>query len=220
MKPALHLFSLMFLVFFTACQFIAKTVYNGKRPKTETPVSIQNWLQKQHVPFEKVLAVAAEKYYYAGIHYNYGPMLFNNQGDFVSVGYNYDGKFCPKSVDQFLETLVPGFEKNDDQLSNYMIYSRNNIPDTIYPTLKEIYKFSRDLNGNLPADTFQKKKADYTLVIPFAIFLGNTIQTQRVRLFVNAAKRNTAARINIILLNFDKQEWWGEEWNKKINIVV
>jgi hypothetical protein len=55
-------------------------------------------------------------------------------------------------------------------------------------------------------------------VISFALFAGNTIQTAKIRDLINSAAQNPSTKIDIILLCFDKQEWWGKEWNEKIHL--
>jgi hypothetical protein len=207
------------IVVFAGCSFIAKTVNHARKPRIERPVTIINWLEKAKIYNKNIATVEPSSFYLAFTRYNRGPMLFNKKGDFVSVGYNYNGKFCPKSVDEFLKSLYPGFEKGDPTLSNYLLYTSNNS-DTVYPKLEQVFKFSRDING---AEGFHLKQAgdvDYTLILPFSIYSGNTIQVKKLRTFLKAVGENRSARINIILLNFDKQQWWGAEWGKKINIYV
>jgi hypothetical protein len=201
------------------CSFIAKTVHHVKNPKIETAQSIKTWLQKEKISVEKILTVDPSRYFYVMSRYG-GPMLFNEKGNFVSVGYNSDPKFCPKGVKEFLSTLTPGFEKNDEHLFNYIAYRINNRPDTLYPTLNKVYSFARDLYGNEVFAPITFGSRNYTLVVPFTIFSGNTIQTSKMRAFINACRQNASAKIDIILVNFDKQEWWGKEWNEKIHIEV
>jgi hypothetical protein len=50
--------------------------------------------------------------------------------------------------------------------------------------------------------------------------MGSTFQTHDIRKNTNAIKDNTKARIRIILVNFDKQEWWGSEWIDKIKLEI
>jgi hypothetical protein len=220
MSRCLSLLSVSFTCLFAACSFIAKTVNHVKKPKVETAQSIKAWLQKEKISSDKILTVDPSNFYHVFLLYGERPMLFNERGVFVSVGYNSDPKFCPKGVKEFLSTLTPGFEKNDEHLFNYIAYRINNRPDTLYPTLNKVYSFARDLYGNEVFAPITFGSRNYILVVPFTIFSGNTIQTSKMRAFINACRQNASAKIDIILVNFDKQEWWGKEWNEKIHIEV
>lgn len=202
------------------CSFVAKSVNNVKKPKVESAASIIKWLDDYNFKNRNVATIVPSSYYSAVLMYSQGPMLFNKKGEFVSVGYNYDGKFCPKGVDEFLKTLYPGFEKEDDNLSNYLLYITNGVQDTTYPSLQNISSFSRDVYGHAATSLMAQADTDYTLVLPFSIFMGHTSQVKKLRTFLNAVAQNQSARINIILLNYDKQLWWGEEWLNKISIEI
>jgi hypothetical protein len=220
MKRCFSFLIVVFSCLFSGCSFIAKTVNHVKKPKVETPQSIKLWLQKEKISIDKIFTVDPSKFYHTFPFYNHGPKLFNEKGIFISVGYNSDTKFCPKGVKEFLSTLTPGFEKNDEHLFNYIAYNFNNRPDTLYPTLDKIYSFCKDLYGNEIIVPIVFGSRNYTLIIPFELFAGDTIQTSEIRKLINACRQNTSTKIDIILINFDKQEWWGKEWNEKIQLEV
>ena len=215
-----YIVSFFFLCCFSACSFIAKTVNHARKPKKETAESIVAWIEKQNIHCKNITTVAPSSFYNAIFLYGSGPMIFNKKGAFVSVGYNADVRFCPKGVDEFLISLYPGFEIGDEHLSNYLIRTVNNIEDTVYPRLHEVISFSRDLSGNDDTCFNDLNNYDYTLLLPFSIFMGNTIQVKKIKTFLKAVAQNQSARIKVVMVNFDKQEWWGEEWLKKINIEV
>jgi hypothetical protein len=146
MRIILQIVVIVCLMCFTGCSFIAKTVNHARKPRVETPVTIINWLEKGGIYNKNIATVEPSSFYSAGSRYDRGPMLFNKKGDFVSVGHNYDGKFCPKGVDEFLRSLYPGFEKGDATIFNYLLYGSNNS-DTAYPKLSEVFSFSRGIDG-------------------------------------------------------------------------
>lgn len=90
--------------------------------------------------------------------------------------------------------------------------------DTLSIKLTQITSSFRTLRGE-PSPEFLQKNSDYILIIPFAIFLGKKLQVKDLKKYYYSALTNRSATIQIVFLNLDKQEWWGEEWNKKINIT-
>jgi hypothetical protein len=220
MKPCCRMLVTSLTCLLCACGFIAKTVNHVKKPKVETAQSIKAWLQKEKINSDKIFTVDPSNFYHLFLLYGNRAMLFNEKGEFVSVGYNSDTKFCPKGVKEFLSTLTPGFEKNNEHLFNYIAYRINNRPDTLFPTLNKVYSFSRDLYGNEVFMPITFGPRNYTLIISFTLFSGDTTQASRMRDLINACRQNPSAKIDIILINFDKQEWWGKEWNERIHLAV
>ena len=218
-----HYISLPLLVIavnISGCSFIGKTVYQAKQPKVETESSITTWLSRNGISNKRVTAVEPASYLSALGFYGFHPMLFNRKGDFVSVGYNNDGRFCPKNVDEFLRTMKPGFERGDEHISNFLVYAIGKEADTAYPKLASFFSLSRSLDGRQSYSFTDYPAYDYTLVIPFSIFMGKTLQVKKMKTFLEAVSQNQHATINIILMNLDKQSWWGAEWINKINIEV
>ncbi|MBS1758769.1 MAG: hypothetical protein JST23_01500, partial [Bacteroidetes bacterium] len=91
--------------------------------------------------------------------------------------------------------------------------------DTITPRLSYMVSSLRTLNGDEPT-LFKDStlNADYFLFLPFAKWLGNRIQVKELKRIYNSAMFNMFSRIQVVFVNTDKQEWWGREWNDKINV--
>jgi hypothetical protein len=224
---------------FCSCSFIAKKGYGAKRPGVENQQSIENWLRKHIIDKEHVVTVRPENFFdLSG--YQATPFLFDrHSGRFVAVGYT-DGAYCPKGVDQVLETISPYklLRPKPDSFITYQVLlapdSRNikearkaikkedgpvMSRDTVSFDLFEFFRQFSRLDGSA-ASLESTKEADYVLILPFALYLGNRLQVQDLKKYYRAARRNMRSEIKVIFLNLDKQEWWGPEWNRKIDISI
>jgi hypothetical protein len=208
-----------------SCHFIARTGHGAKAPRTETGYSIKDWLHKHLFDGGTIATVRPEVFFDYQVMEG-SPMVFESlTGKFLSIGYG-DGKFCPKNVDKTFTDLVPYAFLNPkpyNYLANEMMQisgdgSKKTIRDTSYPHLPTICEDLRSLDGT--AFTLNTTGTDYVLILPFALYLGNRVQVMDLKKYYRSAMANKKARIQIIFLNLDKQEWWGKEWNEKIHFKV
>jgi len=153
------------------------------------------------------------------IFYANGSKFFTKSGDFISVGYQDGVKFCANGVDDWYS----GF-RNDDELKNtykhfltFWNHQTNKI-DSLFPKLSDVCNFSRDLSGQKVDPVFLSDSA-YTLLIPFAKFWGDKMQVKEIKRFINNIRKNNHMKVKVVLLNFDKQIWWGKRWIEEINII-
>lgn len=220
------------VLYCSGCNIIARKGYGAKRVKTESEHTIQNWLTEKGFNASNIVTVTPESYYDHLYGLPQNPFLFDRAtGNFLAIGYS-NGKYCPKDVDKSFSSVLPYSllkEKPDSFLisesitipKGYSIKDKDKLEkkqDTVSLKLTQFASSFRTLTGET-VETLLKAGTDYTLVIPFAIFLGKKLQVKDLKKYYYSALTNRSATIQIVFLNLDKQEWWGEEWDKKINIT-
>ena len=220
---------IMIIILLPACSLIVRKVNNVQPPATESPESLNSWLNSQHLDKYEVLSVDPKYFYGATTFYMKRKLIFNQFGKVAELGINKTGVVCHKTSPREVHDLEPGYahfteflldsisiRTLDDNGRKSEMVRRT---DTIYYNIDSLNKYVYDLDGqkvNIEKDfTF-----DYLVVIPFAKYQGNTIQVSDIRKYLKAIHENRHSRFKIILLNLDKQAWWGEEWNKKIRFGI
>ena len=182
---------------------IKRLVWHAKKPKVETEASLRKFLQKEDITIEEIYCPKPESYF---SYYWYASpgQLFNKKNEFLTY-ISFQGNGCMVNYSKLLNTIKP---------NNKSLRYDGEKKDSV-----DFHQFIQDLvfvNGkNHPLSI---DSADYLLVIPFRKYLGNTLQTNDMRTFIKAAQTNPNSKIKIVLLNFDKQKWWGGEWINKIKI--
>jgi hypothetical protein len=227
------------------CSLIAKLGHGAKKPRIENEKSINSWVSKKGFSTGNVPCVSPEEFYFFVPAQLNSIFLFNGNGTFLAIGYS-QGKFCVRNVDKTIETIKPYHDliNKPDSFIVFQQYEFKPFPpgDTQHHTIKElkqIFKEKKD-SFKLKVDTtnldldflFEKMRTlsgeqyhfkkndstDYYLILPFAKYMGNWSQVKNLRKFYKAALNNSSSNIQIIFLNLDKQEWWGKDWNEKIQI--
>lgn len=221
---------LLLVIFFTSsCNFISKNQYGIKKQRVETPEKIKGWLSSRQLNPENVFTIVPEYWMEYSLLTQNAPLLFDkHSGRFLAIGFT-NGKFAPANPEKLFTDILPYplLKINPDSFlisrttiipEGYTIKDRDkftNRYDTTYITLNNIRQVIRTLSG--ASVTVQlEEDADYILIIPFAIYLGNKEQSKTVSQFYYSALTNRFSKIQILFLNLDKQEWWSEQW-KKIN---
>lgn len=226
------IFFILITTFSIGCGSIARIGYGAKKVQVENEQSIQKWLSEKGFSASNVVTVTPESYYdnYFGL--PQAPLLFDKaSGNFLAIGFT-NGEYCPKDVDKSFSS-IPHYSLMKEKPDSFLISETTSIPpgfsikdkdkfekkmDTLSIKLTQITSSFRTLRGE-PSPEFLQKKSDYILIIPFAIFLGKKLQVKDLKKYYYSALTNRSATIQIVFLNLDKQEWWGEEWDKKINIT-
>ena len=225
-------FLIVITSFFYGCASIARIGYGTKKVQVENEQTIQNWLTEKGFNANNVVTVTPENYYDHLYGLPQNPLLFDRvTGNFLAIGYS-NGKYCPKDVDKSFSSVQP-YNLLKEKPDSFLISETTSIPqgysikdkdkfekkqDTLSLKFYELSSKFRTLTGE-PVEKLLKTETDYALVIPFAIFLGKKLQVKDLKKYYYSALTNRSATIQIVFLNLDKQEWWGEEWNKKINIT-
>jgi len=209
----------------TSCN-VVKIVSNIHQPKVENITSITNWVNKKKIVADEIVAISPSNFFNLFNQFqllkNF-PFVFKGNGTFVSYGYS-NGVACYRSFPEILKNLKP-LNNISSFPSNYILNEYKNdsgviVSDTTFLYLKKLFESFTDLTGKRQVNYVQDSSVDYIVLIPFALYMGSTFQTHDIRKNIKAIKDNTKARIRIILVNFDKQEWWGREWIDKIKLEI
>lgn len=226
------IFLLVMISFSIGCGSIARIGYGTKRVRIENEQTIQNWLTEKGFNANNVVTVTPESYYDHLYGLPQNPLLFDKAtGNFLAIGYS-NGKYCPKDVDKSFSSVLP-YSLLKGKPDSFLISETTTIPqgysirdkdkfekkkDTVPLKLAQLASSFRTTSGEAYPELL-KSGSDYILIIPFAVFLGKKLQVKDLKKYYYSALTNRSASIQIVFLNLDKQEWWGEEWNKKINIT-
>jgi hypothetical protein len=217
---------LLVLYFILPSCNVVKVVSNIHQPKVENITSITNWVNKKKIFADEIVAISPGNFYKLFFQFQLSknfPFVFKGNGTFVSYGYS-NGVTCYRSFPEILKNLKP-LSNISSFPSNYILNEYKNdsgviVSDTTFLYLKKLFESFTDLTGKRQVNYVQDSSVDYIVLIPFALYMGSTFQTHDIRKNTNAIKDNTKARIRIILVNFDKQEWWGSEWIDKIKLEI
>lgn len=223
-------FLIVITTFFYGCASIARIGYGTKKIQVENEQTIQNWLTEKGFNANNVVTVTPESYFDHLYGLPQNPLLFDKAtGNFLAIGYS-NGKYCPKDVDKSFSSVLP-YSLLKEKPDSFLISETTTIPqgysikdkdkfekkkDTVSLKLAQLASSFRTTSGETYPELL-KSGSDYILIIPFAVFLGKKLQVKDIKKNYYSALTNRLATIQIVFLNLDKQEWWGEEWNKKIN---
>jgi hypothetical protein len=215
-----------------SCGFVARKGFGAKKPKTENKTTITEWLQNNAFSTDNIVSALPQNYYDFMPGLSQAPLLFDRRtGNLLAIGFS-NGKYCPKDIDKSFSSVLP-YQMMKEKPDSFLISETIIIPpgvsikskskyeskkDTLRLSLPEMTKKIMTLGGD-PVNSISDAEDDYTLILPFALFLGEKLQLKDLKKFYFSARINRFAKIRIVFLNLDKQEWWGEEWNKKINIT-
>ena len=190
--------------FYLSCSFVTRTTYGAKKMKVQNEYSIKSLVQKYNLDTTNICSLKPSNYLEYFVEYFETPILFNNNGKFVSSGN------CYKTFDDLLANLtytdkfkIAGINRNEDN-----------------PTFGAIFNPLVNVQGQPINSNQLQANCDFILVLPFALALGNKIQVTDLKNYCKAAKTNKNVVIKIVFVNLDKQEWWGDEWNRKIKIDI
>ncbi|MBI5373338.1 MAG: hypothetical protein HZA79_15045 [Sphingobacteriales bacterium] len=217
---------LILLFIFFSCNTIARKGYGAKKQKTESPETIKAWLTKQGFHSDQVFSIAPEYYLEYTIGSQSAPLLFDvKSGKFLAIGFT-NGKYCPKEIDKSFANVLP-YQLLKVKPDSFLVSESVQVPagytlkdkdkfrhryDTTVYTLENMRHLIRTLNGE-PVTEISGREADYILLLPFALYLGNRIQVKDLKKYYYSALSNRFSKISIAFINSDKQQWWGEKWN-------
>lgn len=181
-----------------SCQPTIKLFYGIKIPKIENQQTLTKYLSKKDLKKDNVYTVDFNNYprHLKGIHSKIPEVfIFNQKGQFILYGEEYA---CNASAFTFIENL------NKDSIYNST--SKSNL-DSILIGLC-------DLKGQ--ANTIDTSdNIDYFLFIYWTRWAGK-LNKDHVKVWEQQALNNDKANIQVIKINMDFQEFWGEENLNKI----
>ncbi len=217
--------SILILNLFGSCSLIRNGFIGTTNPKIETPKSIMSFIKSENLDGDKIFTIAPDSFHHSLNYLFFGVFIFDWKGNYLSFGSS-KGKYCFNSLDDSIKNLNPLIDTGHTS-SNYSLIKRMNsldnknftvFYDTIHLELKTLSNQFRNLDGTDPS--FSASNSDYVLLIPFALYYGRKIQTKEMRRYIKATQKNKGVTFQIVLLNLDKQEWWGEDWNERNNFKV
>lgn len=211
----------------TACSLISRTVNNIREPRTESPESVIAWLRSQGIDNYEVFSVEPQHFFDAVLLYQRRKLIFNRLGKVAELGANNTGVVCHIRTPDEVRNLRPGFSPFTEYLveryrllkpgKEYKNEEYTEETDTIYYNIDSVNQYLYTLDGK-KASIEKDLLSDYTVIIPFAKYYGTTFQTADIKKYLKAIHSNKHSRFKVILLNLDKQAWWGKEWNEKIQL--
>jgi hypothetical protein len=188
-----------------SCKPVYRIILGAKPSKIETIESSLSWLKKNlNMPIseDQVLSLSPEGFPLA---FDINPIIIDSKNTRILYNGCTDNK-CFKDLSSLFE-----FYDSKDSLLNTLTTVNNQLSFNRNAT--KVFPYIRSLKGhtidNLPENS---------LILPYAIFLGNKKQKKDLLQFINAAQKNKNIRWNIVFLCIDKQAWWGDEWNRKIEM--
>ena len=231
-RVLLYILFIIFIIIDSGCGIIARKGYGAKKPAKQNRESIESWLSKNGLSNTDIVSIKPDQY----LDYLFGlpqaPLLFDNKtGNLLAIGFS-NGKYCPNEVDKSFSNLLP-YNLLKEKPDSLLISEKIELPpgvslndannyrkkDTVALKLTSLILPLRSLSGT-DIEGIPDIKYDYTLIVPFGIFLGNRHQVKDLRTFYFSAIGNRFASIKTIFLNLDKQEWWGSEWDDKTKIKL
>lgn len=220
---------LLFIIFIGItsfqCNFIAKKGYGVKQSKTENEKTIMTWLDKNKLPHENIVCMKPDSFMQHFVNYSSSPLLFDVQtGNYVSAGFT-DGKFCPKGIDMVFNTIMPYYLLRPRPENFITTHWREIIDDSVQlhsgKKFLDLYSYARSMT-DLQGKEFAvgQDSSDYILFVPFALCFGTRVQVKDLHKYYNAANSNQRSKIKVVFVNFDRQEWWGDDWNQKLQFSI
>ncbi len=200
------IFAILFVIAFcNSCKPVYHILMGAKPARTETETSVLSWLHQNidtGIQAVSVLTLAPEGFPQA---FEVNPIIITQNNTCIL----YNG--CTQTqCFKTLADLIKNYQTEKD-ISNTPVLLQQKLSfakDTfkVKPYLKTIEGKSIE---NLP---------EHTIILPFALFLGKNPQSKELLEFIQAAKANRQINWTIRYLCIDKQAWWGEAWNRKIEM--
>lgn len=198
---------LLFASLLNSCKPISRLLMGAKPAKTEQTASLLHWLNKhvdKNISANDVLTLAPEGFPMA---FDVNPIMITQNNTCIL----YNG--CTKSACfKSLADLLKLYQSEAD-ITNSPELAAKQLSFKKDSSL--VQPFFRTIDGK-PVQNFQNN----TLILPFALFLGHTVQKRELLQFVQSAKANKKVNWTIYYLSIDKQQWWGEYWNRYITMGV
>lgn len=185
---------LFLLLCLSSCLLIAKKLYHVRNPKVETVLSVEKYLQKEHLPSNTLTLDSAvlSPYEHNGIIPEFDAItvdIYNPQGYLIYIEQNH----CNYRI---LDSVT---------------HKRNYDIDTT-KSLKKIQTSLNDINGNPLQNQLLSNGKNYTFIVYWTIWSGK-LSTE----LINSTKQYTDSTSNykLVLVNCDFLDRW--QWIAKYN---
>ena len=188
-------FALLLLFLNSSCQHILKKIYGVKNPEFENEISIKKTALKYGLDTSNIVSL------------NSSDFLEEINSKSIPDASIYDSK------GNYIEYRVTDTSCNAglfDFIPNLNVKNSYNKPDSTNLEL-ELNKFL-DLKGQ-PIDKLES--ADFYVLIYWAVWTGK-LNKDHVKIWEDAARNNKNARIKVLKVNLDFQDYWDEVEKNKI----
>jgi len=214
----LNLIVVIIFIGLLSCSIIKKE--HITQPKVEYAASINHWLKSNDLFYQfYILSLAPEFFtnFNLGIEIGINPIIYSPKIKMLMLYNGCTRDSCMKHVEAYINNLKPlKFAQTGGASNSVEKKDSLGFKGICFDSLNIYLKTLDGKNQNLPLNT----NVDYFLILPFAKFFGNKKQLSDLKSFCNAAKSNKYSKFTIVLLDMDKQKWWGKEWNKKIDFSI
>jgi len=180
------------------CKVILTKMYGIKDPEIENKKTIQKKALKFGLDTSNLVTVNSVDFLSVLKQSRGIPecAVFNKKGEYIE--YKKSDTSCNAGVFNFISEL--------DATKNYTA-----SPERLLK--KDLEKF-RDLNGKTLAPDYVKA-ADFYVLMYWCVYAGK-LNKDHVKVWEQNAKNNTKAKIQVIKVNLDFQEYWDKNETKRI----
>lgn len=180
---------------FVSCQTIMKKMYGIKDPDIENRKTIVKTANKYDLDTTNIVSVNSKDFLYVlkGTSIP-NASVYDKNGKYIE--YRQTDTSCNAGLFQFIPALNLTDKYNQPDSTNL---------DT------ELKKF-RDLSGNTLTTL---ETADFYLLIYWTVWTGK-LNKDHVKVWEDLAKNNKNAKIKVVKVNLDLQEYWNKDDRDKI----
>lgn len=184
----------VFLSFFLLAGPVIRMLYGVRNPTVETAQSLLQTARKYQLETSNIVTVspagrAALMKLFGGIP---EALIYNKEGQ--RIAYKEIGKECNAGLFSF----IPLMAKN----GNYKTLNETKLTEHMGQL--------RDLNGRPLPENYLDTTADYYILISWAAFTGE-LNRNHVKKWQELARQNRNAKIQVIAVNVDIQQWWPDD---------
>ncbi len=211
------------IVFFVLCFLISCSAVRRqhiRQPRIESKAAIIRWLHQNNLD-EDTYALSLSPEFFFDLELSsklrINPILYPSRSQSILL---YDGcttDSCMRNLNTWFSVLQPlslsTITNNNNSLIREYSEKFEKIP------LLALTKFLRTLDGK-QVSNFPDTSVNFLLILPFAKFFGDKKQVEDLKSTIATLSANKYSKFRIYLLSMDKQEWWGKEWNKKIDFSI
>ena len=186
------------ILFLSGCQVVLKKMYGIKSPKIENNISIKKKAFKYGLDTTNIVTLNSANFLQTFNEIRGVPdgNIYDSKGNYIEY------KLTDTSCNAGLFNFIPG-------LSPEKTYEKTGEPSLEI----ELNKY-RTLTGN-KVETKIDNKFDFYLVIYWTVWIGK-LNKDHVKIWEEQAKNNNKAKIGVIKVNLDIQEYWDKEERDKI----
>lgn len=180
---------LTLIISFSSCVPIIKLYYGAKKPKVETEKSLRKYLEKKKINDDNIYAVSFDDFVNTIDIIKGIPeiMLFSSNGKLIKYKEDTD---CNAGAFSFVEELS--------------INTELQYIDSI--TLDDYLSILKDFDGK-PVKIIKSQSTDFYLFIFWTRYTGR-LNKDHVKVWEEQANNNSKAKIKVLKVNLDQQEWW------------